>query len=259
MITYPVNHPSPHCVAIPARLRSTRLEEKLLIEDSGMPLICETISSVRSPDMWPVVVITDHIDIAQAVADYFPLSDTSDVFVHMSGSARNGTERIGRWARDSNANSRFNLMVNVQADEPSVDTKDIAALTRAYEDTPRADVVTMAQPASQADQDSESAVKVRLDANNICTEFSRFPMEEEALDRVSNHVGLYAYSPAFLTWFMRKKTDRHYDLEQQEWMDLGARIRAVLTTGKRFYSVNTRAEYDRWLEVKEARDGKSRV
>ena len=84
-------------IVIPARYASTRLPKKLLLADTGRPLICHTIdaalgvASISADAIGSVIVATDHTEIAEVVntAGY---GDTVQAMMtdlaHASGSDR---------------------------------------------------------------------------------------------------------------------------------------------------------------------------
>jgi len=90
-------------IVIPARLNSTRLKEKMLIEFDGIPLIRLVFDKCRTMG-YDCFVVTDSKKIAQHI---------SRESVIMSDEAENGTARI---ASVLNKLEQYDIIVNVQGD-----------------------------------------------------------------------------------------------------------------------------------------------
>jgi len=90
-------------IVIPARLNSTRLKEKMLIEFDGIPLIRLVFDKCRTMG-YDCFVVTDSKKIAQHI---------SRENVIMSNEAENGTERISSVIDKL---KEYDIIVNVQGD-----------------------------------------------------------------------------------------------------------------------------------------------
>src|SRR5689334_8048658 len=81
-------------IVIPARLASTRLPRKLLLADTGKPLIQHTYEGAsRALRASGVIVAADHDEIAQAVRGFGGRVEMTDP------NARSGTDRVAEIAR----------------------------------------------------------------------------------------------------------------------------------------------------------------
>ena len=76
-------------IVIPARLESTRLERKLLLNETGRPLIQHTWEQAKKTGL-DVIVATDSVEIHD-VCNSFGASVT-----YTSPSNKNGTERVNQ-------------------------------------------------------------------------------------------------------------------------------------------------------------------
>jgi 3-deoxy-manno-octulosonate cytidylyltransferase (CMP-KDO synthetase) len=112
--------------------------------------------------------------------------------------------------------------VNLQADEPELEPKDVTALIAAMDE---AEMGTLVYPElSEADQADPSVVKAVVE-DGWATDFRREPTPGAL-----RHLGIYAYTPAFLqTYTGLPPTKREQDrrLEQMRALDHNVRIRAV--------------------------------
>ena len=98
-------------IVIPARLESTRLPRKLLLNETGKPLIQHTWEQAKKTGL-DVYVATDSDEIW----------DTSEGFgaqvMTTTDTCRNGTERVAEVAKDL---VDVDVFVNWQADEPLIE------------------------------------------------------------------------------------------------------------------------------------------
>jgi 3-deoxy-manno-octulosonate cytidylyltransferase (CMP-KDO synthetase) len=189
-------------VIIPARLASTRLPNKPLADLGGKPMVVRVAERARESGAARIIVATDHADIAAACAAH-------GVEVRMTRADHpSGTDRIAEVARELNL-APDAVVVNLQGDEPLIDPALLAACAaRIGEGVPMA---TCAHPIDNAaDAFNPNVVKVVLDKAGRALYFSRatipwqrdaFAVSKEALPAgyaPLRHVGLYAYSNAFL-------------------------------------------------------------
>lgn len=214
---------------IPARLESTRLPRKLLLEETGRPLIQHTVTAVRAYEPFSrVIVATDSDEIAAACDQY--------THVVKTGESRNGTERVASILDQIDAD----LIVNVQADEPEVEQSHLAALIEAAIDIPGCDMATLATTATVKDQESESVVKVERSNAGFAQRFSR-----KGLQKGMRHIGVYAYRPDFLRWFVAQRPtqgEQAEHLEQLRALDKGCRIRVGMVQHAE-RGIDTQEEY----------------
>jgi 3-deoxy-manno-octulosonate cytidylyltransferase (CMP-KDO synthetase) len=189
-------------VIIPARLASTRLPGKPLADLGGKPMVVRVAERALASGASRIVVATDHADIAAACAAH-------GIEVCMTRADHpSGTDRIAEVARALNL-APDEVVVNLQGDEPLIAPALLAACaSRIAGDTPMA---TCAHPiADAADVFNPNVVKVVLDKFGRALYFSRaaipwhrdaFAQSQQTLpagDAPLRHIGLYAYSNAFL-------------------------------------------------------------
>ncbi|WP_036165244.1 3-deoxy-manno-octulosonate cytidylyltransferase [Massilia sp. 9096] len=189
-------------VIIPARLASTRLPNKPLADLGGKPMVVRVAERARESGAARIIVATDHADILAACAAH-GIEACMTRADHPSG-----TDRIAEVARTL-ALPPGAVVVNLQGDEPLIDPALLAACAaRIDAATPMA---TCAHPLSNVDEVfNPNVVKVVLDKLGRALYFSRatIPWHRDgfARDRATlpagyaplRHVGLYAYSNAFL-------------------------------------------------------------
>jgi 3-deoxy-manno-octulosonate cytidylyltransferase (CMP-KDO synthetase) len=189
-------------VIIPARLASTRLPNKPLADLGGKPMIVRVAERAKESGAARIVVATDHADILAACAAH-GIEACMTRADHPSG-----TDRIAEVARTLGL-SEDAVVVNLQGDEPLIDPSLLAACAaRIGQDVPMA---TCAHPLHEAaDAFNPNVVKVVLDKLGRALYFSRatIPWHRDGFAQSRDqlpagyvplrHIGLYAYSNAFL-------------------------------------------------------------
>ncbi|MCG8583381.1 MAG: 3-deoxy-manno-octulosonate cytidylyltransferase, partial [Pirellulales bacterium] len=188
-------------VVIPARLASTRLPEKMLLAETGKPLVQHTYEAASLANKpGGVCVATDSQEIYDAVTAF-------GGHIRMtSATCASGTDRVAEVARDA---ADHDIFVNVQGDEPDLPATAIDQAIALLEADPHAVMSTLATPIrSRAKLDDPSCVKVTFDESGRALYFSRsaIPHARDWSDDLLNrepalfyqHVGLYAYRRDFL-------------------------------------------------------------
>jgi len=189
-------------VIIPARLASTRLPNKPLADLGGKPMVVRVAEQAALSGASRVIVATDHEDIRAACAAH-------GVEVCMTRSDhQSGTDRIAEVARTL-ALPADAVVVNLQGDEPLIEPSLLSAC--AAQISASVPMATCAHPLHEvADAFNPNVVKVVLDKAGRALYFSRatipwhrdgFAQSKEQLPVgyvPLRHIGLYAYSNAFL-------------------------------------------------------------
>ena len=129
-------------LAIPARRRSTRLPDKMLLRATGKTVLqhtYEAASRARHPEA--IVIATDDVDIAAEARRF-----GADVIM-TSSDCPSGTDRIAAAVRHL---PRAGVIVNLQGDEPEADPAAIDLLFEQLENDPSASMATAATPLRDA-------------------------------------------------------------------------------------------------------------
>jgi len=188
-------------IVIPARLESTRLPEKLLLRETGKPLIRHTYEAAqqaRRPE--GVCVATDHRKIYDEVRLFGGNAEMTDP------AAPSGTDRVAEVARRMTG---VEIIVNLQGDEPELSGESIDLVVKLLEDEPEAVMSTLATPIRRREQlEDPACVKVVFDRGGRAMYFSRspIPFARDGAERFLGaappvffqHIGLYAYRRDFL-------------------------------------------------------------
>jgi 3-deoxy-manno-octulosonate cytidylyltransferase (CMP-KDO synthetase) len=254
---------------IPARLASTRLARKMLLEADGLPLCVHTARNVaRSGAFARVLLATDSTEIAAAAARHGIEARLTDP-AHPSG-----TDRAHEaWRQLQMEGERAELIVNVQGDEPELEPGDLARLVAAF-DEPGRDfgLATLAIPIHDPlEINNPSVVKVVLDQKGRAMYFSRAAIPAAGHARESapeaqkivhrRHIGVYAFDPAALGRFCsmpRGDYEMRESLEQLRWLEAGERLRVVQAT-RAPIGIDTPQDFERFVaRVTEQRNSTGR-
>src|SRR3954451_3874865 len=153
-------------IVIPARLASTRLPRKLLLRETGKPLIQHTYEAAsRSTRASGVLVAADCEEIACAIRG---LGGNVEL---TSPDCASGTDRVAEVARTM---PDVDIFVNVQGDEPEISPAAIDLAVELLEQDASAVMSTLATPIrDRAKLNDPSCVKVVFDDQHRALYFSR--------------------------------------------------------------------------------------
>jgi 3-deoxy-manno-octulosonate cytidylyltransferase (CMP-KDO synthetase) len=239
-------------VIIPARLASTRLPNKPLADLGGKPMVVRVAERAQQSGAARIIVATDHADIAAACAAH-------GVEACMTRPDHpSGTDRIAEVAHTLGL-APDAVVVNLQGDEPLIDPALLAACAaRISADVPMA---TCAHPLSDvADAFNPNVVKVVLDKLGRALYFSRatipwhrdgFAATREQLPAgyvPLRHIGLYAYSNAFLQRYPQLEPSPLESIEALEQLRVlwhGVPIAVHVTAEAPHAGVDTPADLER--------------
>jgi 3-deoxy-manno-octulosonate cytidylyltransferase (CMP-KDO synthetase) len=239
-------------VIIPARLASTRLPNKPLADLGGKPMVVRVAERAQQSGAARIIVATDHADIAAACAAH-------GVEACMTRADHpSGTDRIAEVAHTLGLAPEA-VVVNLQGDEPLIDPALLAACAaRISPDVPMA---TCAHPLSDvADAFNPNVVKVVLDKLGRALYFSRatipwhrdgFAASREQLPPgyvPLRHIGLYAYSNAFLQRYPQLEASPLESIEALEQLRVlwhGVPIAVHVTDEAPHAGVDTPADLER--------------
>ncbi len=198
----------PFTIIIPARLASSRLPNKPLVDLGGKPMVVRVAERAAASGAISVTVATDHADIAAACREH-------GVAVCMTRADHpSGTDRIAEVAASLGLADDA-VVVNVQGDEPLIDPQLIVATAALI--GPAIPMATAAHALQRLDElCNPNIVKVVLDRAGRALYFSRAPIPwhrdgfaagvmetllaaaQQAGTAPLRHLGLYAYRADFL-------------------------------------------------------------
>lgn len=230
---------------IPARLASTRLPRKVLLDRTGKPLIQHVWEGAKAcPLIDRIVVATDAEEVADAVAAFGGES------VITSPECASGTDRVAEAARSLPG---YDVILNIQGDEPEMTPEPLATLVEGMRANAKAEMGTIAVPWPEGTPLEEPGfVKVVTDSRGYALYFSRsvIPYARQGKATLLKHVGLYAYRGAFLQQYCKMPQtplELTESLEQLRALENGHRI-AVFVSKYHGYEVNTPEDYEAFVK-----------
>ena len=243
---------------IPARYASTRFPGKPLALIGGISMIRRVYEQCIKADLLNyVVVATDDIRIADHV-DAF-----NGNVVMTSKDHHSGTDRCNEALKHlmtSHPDIEFDVVVNIQGDEPFIDPTQIDAVAACFKDS-MVDIATLARQINTADElFNPNAVKVVIGNNKQALYFSRSPIpfirgvaQNEWINHGSflKHLGLYAYRSHVLNaiaTLSQGVLENFESLEQLRWLENGYRI-SVERTDKEGISIDTPEDLTKLINI----------
>ena len=221
-------------IIIPARYASTRFPGKPLVLIDGKPMIQHVFERCKSA-FEQVVVATDDQRIANAVSSF------GGEFIMTSENHQSGTDRCAEAAAKLASKYRFDLVINVQGDEPFIEGKQLLEIADCFAD-PLTEIATLITPITSTEiLFDPNKVKVVRSSSGFAHYFSRFPIpfQRDADQKawLQNHtyflhLGMYAYVPDVLQSISKlgpTPLEKSEKLEQLRWLENGFRIKTSVT------------------------------
>jgi 3-deoxy-manno-octulosonate cytidylyltransferase (CMP-KDO synthetase) len=211
-------------IVVPARWASTRFPGKPLAPIAGVSLIRRVHDrAVQSSRAAAVYVATDDDRIEQHVREF------GGRVLRPAGDFQTGTDRIA--AALQLTNEAFDVVVNVQGDEPLIDIQQVDALIDLL-GAQESEMATMACPlANDEEFHARDVVKVVVDARDRAIFFSRAPIGSRGV--ALRHIGVYAYLRSAIERFVtlpQAPLEQAESLEQLRALHHGFKIAVLRTT-----------------------------
>ena len=195
---------------------------------AGKPLLQHVWERCRrAQKLNALIVATDDMRIAEAAFNW-----GAEVAL-TSPKHHTGTDRTAEVARRAKS---FAFVINIQGDEPLIDSRVIDQLVEKLRSDRRIDIVTAAHP-FQTPREAESPHqnKVVLDRNDCALYFSRsiIPYPAARSDvRYLRHQGIYGFRRDALLQFVKCKPgplERAESLEQLRALENGVKVHVLIT------------------------------
>jgi 3-deoxy-manno-octulosonate cytidylyltransferase (CMP-KDO synthetase) len=218
---------------IPSRFGSSRFPGKPLIDLAGKSMIQRVYEgAIKCNAFTKLVVATDDERI------YAHVQDFGGEAIMTSSEHQSGTERCGEVIAQF---PDFDVVVNIQGDEPLVDAEQLNQLLAAFEN-PEIQIATLGiLIQSQQELFNPNRIKVVVNAFGQAIYFSRNPipfgaqmLQEFWMKNYPylRHIGLYAYRAETLSALVGlapTALEKQESLEQLRWMYYGFPIHVVMT------------------------------
>lgn len=219
---------------IPARYASTRFEGKPLAQLGGMSVIERVYRQVKKA-IEDVVVATDDSRIVEAVEAF------GGEVVMTSTEHKSGTDRCYEaYTKYSLVNGEYDIVINVQGDEPFIAPEQIMSLIECFERSEQVDIATLVKPFEVDDTiemlENPNSPKVVVDEAMCALYFSRSVIpylrgveRSEWLKHHTfyKHIGMYGFRASTLrevTALPCSSLELAESLEQLRWLESGYKI-----------------------------------
>jgi 3-deoxy-manno-octulosonate cytidylyltransferase (CMP-KDO synthetase) len=237
---------------IPARYQSTRFPGKPLALINNKPMVQWVYeqSSMALEEVW---VATDNTEILSAVQSF------GGKAVLTASDHRSGTDRCAEAARKLSEYIDFDVVVNIQGDEPFIRPEQINTLTQYFDKG--VEIVTLVRRITELNElQDHNKPKVIVDANSNALYFSRatipFIRDIENDNWLKHgvfwvHIGIYAYRSDILqqiTLLQPGKLEIYESLEQLRWLENGFKIK-VAETDYQSFGIDTPEDLHRSLKL----------
>jgi 3-deoxy-manno-octulosonate cytidylyltransferase (CMP-KDO synthetase) len=238
-------------ILIPARLESSRLPKKVLLDLGGKPMIQRVYEQCIQVKGVNVFIATNSEEIKTTCSHF-----TKNILLtHKNHNS--GTDRIAEAIKQIGP---YDCVINVQADEPFIEPILISSLFDELENQEVQMVSAMKKIHSVKDLHNPNVVKVVTDMQNNALYFSRgcIPaLRDEENKNITNeelkhssqsyfkHLGIYGFKRTFLAEFAATKMGRLEKLERLEQLralEIGVKIKMVETNYTAF-GIDTYNDY----------------
>ncbi|MGE0562019.1 MAG: 3-deoxy-manno-octulosonate cytidylyltransferase [Flavobacteriales bacterium] len=219
---------------IPARFGSTRFPGKPLIDIDGKTMIQRVYEQAKQTTaLADVMVATDDDRIFDEVARF------GGKVVMTSPNHQSGTDRCAEVL--NKLNEHFDVVINIQGDEPFIDPKQINQLCNCFLDDKTQIATLIKRITDQHDLFNENKVKVIFNVNQFAIYFSRNAIpffsgetQENWLKKHSyfKHIGIYGYKTEVLKTITALKPstlELAEGLEQLRWLENSYNIKVAET------------------------------
>lgn len=236
---------------IPARYDSSRFPGKPLVDIDGKSMIQRVYEQCsKSISLNKLTVATDD----QRIAEHVKLFGGNVTLT--SNKHQSGTDRCAEVAVNY---PEFDILINIQGDEPMIDPDQIDLLCKCFEN-PQASIATLVKKISSNDElFNENTPKVILNKNSEAILFSRTAIpflrgkaRETWIEQYTfyKHIGIYG----FKTETLKNLSDLPLSalesaeaLEQLRWIENGYRIHVAITD-KESQAIDTPEDLEKLLK-----------
>ncbi len=243
-------------VVIPARLNSSRLPGKVLLDLKGKTVVQRVYEQcIKAKTIDEVYIATDSKEVKDSCAKF-----TNNIIMTKE-THESGTDRIA----EAVENIDCDTIVNVQGDEPFIEPELIDMLANAItSDIEMASVMHRIEKVE--DLKNYNVVKVTSDNESNALYFSRsiIPHHRDEWESLLNHhtlipsllkfyrhLGIYSYSKSFLLKYSKMEQsylERLEKLEQLRVLENGYKIK-MLKTNYNSIGIDTMEDYKKALEL----------
>ncbi|MBE7692330.1 3-deoxy-manno-octulosonate cytidylyltransferase [Tenacibaculum finnmarkense] len=216
---------------IPARYSASRFPGKLMKNLGGKPVIVRTYQAAVTANLFDEVYVVTDSEIIFKTIEQAGGKAIMSIKEHECGS-----DRIAEAVESLEAD----IVVNVQGDEPFIDTVSLSKLIKSFEED-KNNTIDLASlkvaMTSLEDIENPNNVKVITDVNNFAIYFSRsvipFHRDKELNVTYYKHKGVYAFrKQALLDFYNTPMTpiEAAEKIECIRYLEVGKKIKMIETS-----------------------------
>lgn len=221
-------------VVVPARMSSTRLPGKPLADIAGRPMIVHVLERGLAAGIGPVVVACDDAAIAAAV------EAAGGTAVLTRTDHESGSDRIFEAVEAIDPDHRYDVVVNLQGDLPTIDPALLTGAAALLDD-PEVAIATLASEIVREEERTLSqvvkAVGTPIGPRRLRALYFTRATAPWGEGPLFHHIGLYAYRREALARFVAlppSPLEQREKLEQLRALEAGMRIDIGLVDGVPF-------------------------
>ncbi|AYL94731.1 3-deoxy-manno-octulosonate cytidylyltransferase [Mucilaginibacter celer] len=218
---------------IPARYASSRFPGKPMVDIGGKTMIQRVYEQAKKcQSLSEVIVATDDDRIFNHVIGF------GGVAVMTGENHQSGTDRCAEVAR---LHPDYDVIINIQGDEPFIDPEQITKLTACFNDTGTQLATLVKRILTEQELHNTNSPKVVINRLSEAVYFSRSTLPHIRGQEPENwlefypffkHIGIYGYRADVLqevTKLPVSPLEKAESLEQLRWIDNGYRIKVAET------------------------------
>ncbi|MFI5138714.1 MAG: 3-deoxy-manno-octulosonate cytidylyltransferase [Sphingobacteriales bacterium] len=218
---------------IPARYASTRFPGKPLVDIGGKSMIQRVYEQAKKcAHLSDVIVATDDERIYKHVHDF------GGSAIITSSDHQSGTDRCAEVALK---HPQYEVIINIQGDEPYIDPEQISKLAACFNNTGTQIATLIKKVQTEQELFNPNSPKVVVNKLSEAVYFSRSPLPHIRGQEPQNwlncftyfkHIGIYGYRADVLQQITKlpvSPLEKAESLEQLRWIENGYRIKVAET------------------------------
>ncbi|WP_299123165.1 3-deoxy-manno-octulosonate cytidylyltransferase [uncultured Tenacibaculum sp.] len=216
---------------IPARYSASRFPGKLMKDLGGKPVIVRTYEAAVEAKLFDEVYVVTDSDVI-----YKTIEEAGGKAIMSLKEHECGSDRIA----EAVENLDVDIVVNVQGDEPFIDTISLSKLIQAFEEDTNEEIDLASLKVAMTDMEAvqnPNNVKVITDVNNFAIYFSRsvipYHRDKELEVTYFKHKGVYAFrKKALIDFYHTPMTpiEAAEKIECIRYLEVGKKIKMIETS-----------------------------
>ncbi len=216
---------------IPARYSASRFPGKLMKDLGGKPVIVRTYEAAVQANLFDEVYVVTDSDII-----YNAIEEAGGKVIKSVKEHECGSDRIA----EAVENLDVDIVVNVQGDEPFIDTVSLSKLIQAFKEDKNEEIDLASLKVVMSDVEdvkNPNNVKVMTDTNDFAIYFSRsvipYHRDQEINVTYYKHKGIYAFrKKALIDFYHTPMTpiEAAEKIECIRYLEVGKKIKMIETS-----------------------------